>query len=112
MQEAERGEQSSGLQSRTTLADGRENKQGNDSGRGGTSEQEHPVLGKGGRRTRTRGVELAEDCLQEKMEIGHCSCRQRGWDRCVPGQAVGEDGVRMGDGSVSTLGPFPSDVLS
>lgn len=90
----------------------RESKQGNGSGRGGTSEQDHPVLGRGDGRAQTHGMELIKDCLQEKMDICHCRCRQRGRDRCKPGQAVGEDGVRMGDGSVSILGPFLSDVLS
>lgn len=47
----------------------RESKQGNGSGRGGTSEQDHPVLGRGDRRAQTHGMELVKDCLQEKMDI-------------------------------------------
>lgn len=63
---------------------GRESKRGNGSGKGEVLEQKQPVLDKGGRRTGTCGMEAAEDGLQEKMEICHCRCRQKGWDMCMP----------------------------
>lgn len=73
------------------------------------------LLGKGGRRSGTHGIEVSEDGLQEKVEFCDWG-RQSEWDRCVPGlageQPVGGNGVRMGDGAVSFLGPFPSAVLS
>lgn len=36
------------------------------------------------------GMEWAKDGLQEKMEICHRGCKQRGLDRCIPSSAGGK----------------------